>query len=96
MSEVKDLSGKMKEEEVFEQKLSEDEMKYVAGGERGKGDCERAGARCTIENCRPIYEDGFPNCAATVEDSSFCYENDACFGEAIVYKGMRECHKAWK
>ena len=27
MSEVKDLSGKMKEEEVFEQKLSEDEMK---------------------------------------------------------------------
>ena len=59
-----------------------------------------------INNCvegfhRDIYKGGFPNCAATVEDGSWCGTNDACVTTAIVYKGMEECsfsncNKAWK
>ena len=84
----KDLA---QEKEVFEQEVSTDEIEAVAGG-----DCERVQARCTVETIRWIYENSFPDCAATVEDGSWCYESDACYGEAILYYGMTECHKAWK
>ena len=42
---------------------------------------------------------GFPNCAATVEDSerySSCMSVDACWSSAVLYQGMTICHNAWK
>ena len=52
---------------------------------------------CNVQFVRPIYGgNGFPNCAATVEDGSWCSTNDACYDVAIDYKGMRDCAKAWR
>ena len=80
----------MSEEEVFKQKLSDEEFMAVSGGGRG----HRA-ERTPISPPRNIY-DGFPNCAATVEDGSWCDKNDACFDSDVVYLGMTSCSKAWK
>ena len=38
----------------------------------------------------------FPNCAATVEDGSWCKRNDACHDKAVDYRGMGSCKKAWR
>ena len=38
---------------------------------------------------------GFPFCAATAVDGSWCDLNDACCTSDVVYQDMRECHKAW-
>lgn len=56
---------------------------------------------CVNSFYRDIYQGGFPNCAATVEDGSWCGTNDACVSTAVHYKGMEECSfsdcsKAWK
>ena len=45
---------------------------------------------------RYIYTGSFPNCAATVEDGSFCDTNDACYTAAVWYLGKKDCAKAWK
>ena len=85
-----------KEKEVFSRKVSEEELADVSGGK------ERA------KNCDDVWEreiyggSGFPNCAATVEDGSFCkIDNDACHDYAIQYTDMKgcwfnDCHIAWK
>ena len=41
------------------------------------------------------------NCAATVEDGSWCWSNDACDDYSVDYQGMHiylisDCHKAWE
>lgn len=85
-----------KEEALFNQELSPDELDNVVGGDDGK-----------YNNClqcwgRHIYAGGFPNCAATVEDGSWCGDNDACYSGSVVYSGMKggctffSCVRAWK
>ena len=51
---------------------------------------------CLKEWQRSIYVPVFPNCAQTVEDGSWCGDNDACYSSAIDYQGMHVCAKAWK
>ena len=51
---------------------------------------------CARDHSRQIYGGGFPNCAATVEDGSWCGSSDACVYIAIDYKGMTDCNKAWR
>lgn len=81
-----------KEKEVFDQELSSEELKKVAGGGRDDN-----GSNCTQYHTRPIgYGSSFPNCAATVEADSWCGKNDACFHEAVKYMGMRTCDRSWK
>ena len=89
------------ENAVFHQELSDAEMAGTVGG-RGEEyfrNCENAAQdyqHCTDLWSRNIYEGGFPNCAATVEDGSWCGENDACYKMAIEYIHMRDCEKAWE
>ena len=91
----------MSEEEVFEQEVSKEELENAAGG-RVHGNFYHHPSTtstkygCTKYQVRNIYEGGFPNCAATVEDGSFCYENDACFSMAVNYSHMESCSKAWQ
>jgi hypothetical protein len=52
---------------------------------------------CSSYDIRLIYGGGgFPNCAATVEDGSWCHKSDACVTIAVDYKGMIDCSKAWR
>ncbi len=52
---------------------------------------------CDRYDRRQIYGGGgFPNCAATVEDGSWCKSSDACVNFAVDYKGMTNCKKAWR
>ncbi len=79
-----------KAKEILDQEISPDELDAVAGG-----DGERF--KCVISEYREIYAgNGFPNCAATVEDGSWCGDNDACVFDAVKYDGMRDCGKAWR
>lgn len=82
---------KTAEDEVFDQEVSPDELEAVAGG-----DVIKSEFNCTELHIRYIYIPHFPNCAATVEDGSWCNTNDACIDLAIDYWGMRYCAKAWK
>ena len=89
-----------KEREVFEQAISVEELEAVTGADKGNY------YNCVKENLRTItgryweggilYNTGFPNCAATVEDGSLCNDNDACYSCAVVYQDMKECSKAWR
>ena len=78
----------MSEKEVFVQEVSDEEMEAVAGGEDQYN--------CYNEFEREIYVPSFPNCAATVEEASWCGTNDACAHDAVGYLGMFECDRAWK
>ena len=99
------------EDAVLSQELSADEMDAVAGGgacPEGQNvvtspindvhNCSLTQqANCILEEHRSIYNGGFPNCAATVEDGSWCSSNDACHtSNAIRYTGLTDCSKAWK
>ena len=54
-------------------------------------------SNCTQQMRRDIYAGkGFPNCAATVGDGSWCGSNDACFSSAVDYTNMKDCPKAWR
>ena len=78
------------ERAVFNQTVSAEELAEYSGGDSG----DQAG--CLIIQRRSIYYGAFPNCAATVEDGSFCDLNDACFRGAVEYYPLYDCHKAWK
>ena len=82
----------MSEKEIFEQDLSKEEMEAVAGGKGQNSDDHN----CYDDWARYIYVPDFPNCAATVEDGSWCGRNDACTSDAIVYLDMKDCAKAWR
>ena len=89
------------ETEVFRQELSDTELSETSGGScRYGASCGDPSnyehAHCTQQWERDIYEGGFPNCAATVEDDSWCGQNDACYADAIDYQNMHECIKAWE
>ena len=92
----------MNEEMVFAQELSDDELETVSGGLCGLNgkDCDSM-AEWESHHCiniykRDIYEGAFPNCAATVEDGSICWDNDACSVAQVKYTGMKDCSKAWR
>jgi hypothetical protein len=86
---------KKNEEEVFLQSADDDELNGVAGG-GGKEPSEQ-GDSCIESHFRDIYGgSGFPNCAASVEDGSFCDTNDACYRLAVEYLGRKSCPKAWE
>ena len=107
---------KAREDGIFSQELSLDDLDAAAGGHvrTGAGRSCGSNARSTLDfatggpedgdtsNCvnhnrRPIYGGGgFPNCAATVEDGSYCSTNDACYKAAILYDGRTDCAKAWR
>ena len=99
------------EDAVLGQELSVDEMEAAAGGNacpQGQNvvtspvnDGNRCSltqqANCYHEEKRSIYSGGFPNCAATVEDGSWCSTNDACHTSNVIrYASMKDCTKAWK
>ena len=95
---------KQREAEVFGQEVSVSDLDAISGGNMDT-DLEYSSNRkdsdesnCVQKHKRPIYGGGgFPNCAATVEDGSFCYRNDACYDDAIHYIGITSvhgCHKA--
>ena len=98
-----------KEQDILNQELSEDEMDTVAGGTdkcadgkfggcfMGLGRRHSCDSEIYIKYGRPLYRpDGSLNCAATVEDGSWCGSNDACYDAEAVYLGMTDCRKAWK
>ncbi len=91
------------EDEVLAQQLSPDELEVVAGGGKtvslanDSHSCSQTQqANCFREEKRSIYLGAFPNCAATVEDGSWCATNDACVKVAVNYQGMNDCGKAWR
>ena len=92
---------KKNEEEVFLQSTDDDELSGVSGGtdDDSYKDLPALKDPCTESHFRDIYGgSGFPNCAATVEDGSFCDTNDACYRLAIEYLGRKStwCPKAWR
>ena len=80
---------KMNEEQVFKQEISDDELASVTGGD------EDSDENCYIFLWRDIYRNGFPNCAATVEENSWCRSNDACYSQSVDYENLHDCQKAW-
>ena len=94
----KEEEAKEKENEVFKQEVSEDGLTSIAGGMEETG----PRYRCNAQLYRNIYGYNyywyttFPDCAKSVEDGSWCGDNDACYAFAILYKGMTDCAKAWK
>ena len=87
MTDKKNLN----EEEVFEQEIKNEELISVAGGSKAP-----FSLGCESSSERYIYSWEFPNCASTVDDGSWCGSADACIKAAIIYRGMKECNKAWK
>lgn len=92
------------EADVFAQEISDDELEAVYGGRGGAVTlCGLNGRACdnnAHENCvrnynRDINFGGFPNCAATVEEDSWCSSNDACVFDDVRYTNMDSCNKAW-
>jgi hypothetical protein len=109
LDEFINMMEKKKEEGVFGQELSMDELDAAAGG-GSDSMAEQVGSilshdddenDCTESLRRDIYGgSGFANCAATVENGSKCGSNDACYSAAVVYQGMDcsvfDCTKAWR
>lgn len=79
------------EDKVLAQPLSPEELEAVSGGDR-----DDDLTNCVRYSERNIYLGGFPNCAATVEDGSWCDTNDACYHSMVGYYIMTECNKAWR
>lgn len=89
---------KAREDEVFGQELSLDDLDAAAGGSidsdgaPGRDElCDDAHQNfCDDQHFRPIHA-----CAATVESGSNCWSNDACYQSAVVYQGMTtDCGRA--
>ncbi len=88
---------KEREEKVFDQELSAEELNGVAGGSSDAPYyCSSTITQCKINKDRNIYVPSFPNCAATVEDGSWCDDNDACYDSAVKYHPLKNCSKAWR
>lgn len=69
-----------------------DVIDFVTGGPTDKNFQD-----CINHHQRNIYGgNGFPNCAATVDDGSHCSSNDACYSKAVDYQMMHDCSKAWR
>ena len=87
---------KARDNEVFAQSVSLDDLDAVSGG-NFLHDEDYDSGNCIQTSFRHIRRgNGFPNCAATVEDGSWCDYNDACHIDSIRYTGMKDCNKAWR
>jgi len=62
------------EKKVFDQEVSKDELSSVSGG--------ASTYKCTHYERRSRTYEG---CAATVENGSTCWENDACVMGQVIY-----------
>lgn len=90
---------KVREEGVFGQELSMDDLDAAAGGDFSyatKSEYNRD--NCSSVHYRLLYGGGgFPNCAATVGRDSCCIDNDACYGNAVAYVDMKtDCGRSWE
>ncbi|MCR5626611.1 MAG: hypothetical protein K6F99_04780 [Lachnospiraceae bacterium] len=88
-----------KEEEVFSQEVSDEETEGAAGGnfvDDIVDDIKKYATDCVEAFTRDIYEGKFPNCAATVENGSHCFKNDACLATAVRYYKLKYCTKSWE
>ncbi len=99
---VEKKEEKKNEDEVFVQKVDDDELEDVTGGlffGLINDDFDEDRKNCTQCQGRKIHgDDGtFPNCAGTVEEGSWCDANDACAIGAIDYydRCIVKCPKAW-
>ena len=86
------------EADVFQQNVSEEELEGTSGGQNESNGTvgEPYYFRCEKSHHRYIYKGGFPNCATTVEDGSWCWSADACYLDDINYQEMKRCTKAWE
>ena len=85
------------EKDVFSRNVSEEELESTAGGALGGPICaDGFNVDCRNVEYRDIYKNGFPNCASTVEDGSWCWSADACYAAQVEYQNMNDCSKAWK
>ena len=78
---------RLTEKEVFKQRVSDEELEQVTGGDEG-GDFGGHDTNCTSRWYRGIHSQG---CAATVEDGSDCMDNDACWDLSVLYYEIRGC-----
>lgn len=94
----------MDKKDVLNNKVDDKELEKVSGGALNYrcqallySYIDEDTNNCVNAQYRWIYKPSFPNCAATVEDGSHCLENDACYGSnAIQYREMHDCSKAWR
>ena len=97
----------MTKKDILENDLNDKELKEASAGANNDGThrCQVAmqcsydenSNKCVVAVFRWINDPDFPNCAATVQDGSHCMDNDACFGiNAVKYRGMHDCSKAWE
>lgn len=96
------------EANVFEQNLSEEELSAISGGKEypcgsvAWNNCTDIWRDDPQNNCAYVWQrniyggNGFANCAATVENGSWCSENDACYLNSVDYQNMKDCNKAWR
>ena len=93
------------EKEILGQELSKEDLAEVTGGKWDLDHDECSNNHYRQMHLRKDFSGGpgawsyvpfFPNCAATVEDGSWCGSNDACVRGAVVYVGMNDCTKAWR
>ena len=90
------------EDAVFSYAVSEEELAQTDGGMSGLNGstAEKNGDwnnNCKEMTWRNIYEGGFPNCAKTVKEGSWCSrKNDACNLFSVIYQGMTACEKVWR
>jgi hypothetical protein len=89
---------KLNEEQIFMQEVDDGELKTVTGGEVCEnGQWFEKDRNCTKMETRRIYGGkGFPNCAATVEEGSWCGYNDACTWKAVVYTDTKRCTNSFE
>ena len=84
----------MSEKDILRQSLSDADLNEVSGGSQ---DPDAFQVNCTRGQYRNIYGGKrFPNCAASVEDGSWCWTSDSCFSCAVLYTKTKECVMAWK
>ena len=85
---------------VFAQRVTEEELLAASGGKAACGQPFKdvpIQPDCTGNEARRIYGgNGFPNCAATVEDGSWCGSSDACYKYQVRYSEMKSCVRAWR
>ena len=89
---------KKNEDEVFLEEVDDNEVEAAAGGNLFSYPDEENDHNCVNDHFREIYfaDGSFPNCAASVEDGSWCSDNDACVGWAVVYYRMKECSNCYR
>ena len=89
---------KAREDEVFSQELSVDDLGAAAGGSIDSDGAPGRDELCNElhwSNCDDNHSRPIQSCAATVERGSNCWSNDACYHGAVVYGGMTtDCGRA--